>query len=606
MPLPRHSLLTSALAWLVPLMLVAAEAPTPDLAGYTRQIAPLLARYCVDCHGADAPEAGLALHNIDPNLLGGKDFETWRIVDDQLHFGDMPPRDAPQPTAAERKTLLAWLRGELAKTQLPGVVTEEKLLLPMYGNYVDHASLFDHRRSHVTPAPPRLWRLRPEIYNTVVPRLGERISGLSNALNSADGSEFKDYSAPYFLDEASTQQLFANAKKVAEALVSPQSRDQAFKQLVTDEPPEEKTVISAIETAFRKALGRGPRPDEQQRFLALHQKSTEIGGHQAAAGALLTAVLMQPEFMFRHELGDGQPDEHGRVRLSPSETAYALSYALADLPLQEFTTAAAKGELTTREQVAALVRERLQDSSHNYDKNPRLVQFFREYFHYPFADEVFKDTPEGGEHNARMLVADLEFTVKDILKRDEQVLRELLTTRSYYVNTQYGRKETADQLIRRDEQTRKYQTAFSLPLDWKWSVHLQPVEFRADERAGVLTHPAWLAAWSGNFENHPVQRGKWIRTHLLGGTVPDVPIGVDARVPEAEHKTFRERLKMATGASECWRCHQKMDPLGVVFERYDHYGRYQRLDAGQPVDAAGAITRTDPIRLVRMVKKLVS
>ena len=95
-----------------------------------------------------------------------------------------------------------------------------------------------------------------------------------------------------------------------------------------------------------------------------------------------------------------------------------------------------------------------------------------------------------------------------------------------------------------------------------------------------------------NFENHPVQRGKWIRTHLLGGSVPDVPIGVDARVPEKEHTTFRNRLREATEAAECWRCHRNMDPLGLAFERYDHYGRYQRLEAGQPVDASGAISRT--------------
>ena len=35
-----------------------------------------------------------------------------------------------------------------------------------------------------------------------------------------------------------------------------------------------------------------------------------------------------------------------------------------------------------------------------------------------------------------------------------------------------------------------------------------------------------------------------------------------------------------------------MDPLGVPFERYDHYGRLQRLDAGQPVDVSGEISRT--------------
>jgi hypothetical protein len=30
-----------------------------------------------------------------------------------------------------------------------------------------------------------------------------------------------------------------------------------------------------------------------------------------------------------------------------------------------------------------------------------------------------------------------------------------------------------------------------------------------------------------------------------------------------------------TGAEACWRCHQKMDPLGFPFELYDDFGRYR-------------------------------
>lgn len=568
------------------------DLPSPDLNGFRKQVAPLFAKFCVDCHGPDDEEGGLSLHKIDPNLIAGEDFETWRIIRAQLRHADMPPPDADQPTAAERATILKWIRAELLKTQMPGVVTDEKLLLPQFGNYVDHGALFDQRWPHVVPAKPRIWRLRPEIYNTIVPRLGERITGLANALNAFDDSEFKDFSAPYFLDEASTQQLFANAKKVARNLVGPNAKDHTLKALMQDTRPPEKEVRAAIDTAFRKALGRGPTADERERFLRLHRDSSDIGGHQTAAVAMLTAVLLQPEFMFRQELGDGQPDEFGRVRLAQREIAYALSYALADMPLTEFVQSAERGELVTSAQIAEVVRQRLLDDSPAYEKNPRIIQFFREYFHYPFAGEVFKDAPAGGSHSPSMLVADLELTIKDILKRDQQVLSRLLTTRDYYVNVSWGRKQTAGQLVQRDAKTRTYQTAFNLPLDWKWGVHLQPVRFRNDERAGVLTHPAWLAAWSGNFENHPVQRGKWIRTHLLGGTVPDVPIGVDARVPEQDNMTFRKRLKLATANSECWRCHKKMDPLGVAFERYDHYGRFQRLDAGRPVDSTAEIART--------------
>ncbi|MEK6237748.1 MAG: DUF1588 domain-containing protein [Planctomycetales bacterium] len=578
------------------------ETPQPDVAGYRKTVAPLFKKLCVDCHGEEDPEAKLSLVGLDPNLLGDRDLETWRMINDQLRFREMPPQDEDQPTESERQSLLKWIRAELLKTQEPDAVSEEKLLLPQFGNYVDHHALFDARRPLVTPARPRIWRLRPSIYNAIVPRLGEKITGLSNALNSLGGAEFQDYSAPYFLDEASTQQLFANAKKVAAKMLGPNSRDRALKNLVKDEgPPDENAVQAAIEIAFRKALGRGPTAEEQERFRALYDKSLEIGGYKTAASALLTAVLMQPEFMFRQELGQGEPDEHGRARLAPRELSFALSYALSNAPLAEFIKAAGDNQLADREHVAGAVRRRLQDDSFKYEKNPRVLQFFREYFNYSFATEVFKDQPQGGEHNAGGLVADLEITIREILKKDKQVLRELLTTREYYVGVGYGRKKTEGQLIKRDHKSRKYQTAFSLPLDWKWGAHLQPVSFREDERAGVLTHPAWLAAWSGNFDNHPVQRGKWIRLRLLGGTVPDVPIGVDARVPEKEHVTFRDRLKVATQPAECWRCHRKMDPLGVVFERYDHYGRVQRLDAGQPVNAGGEISRTAFPELHRQV-----
>jgi len=572
---------------------LAAAEPVFDDVGFRNRIVPLLTSYCFDCHGEDSPEAGLSLDNIKPDLLDGASLETWRLIDEQIRYGDMPPEEADQPSAEERTRLLTWLRTEMLKTQEPGVLTDEKLLLPQFGNYVDHHALFGGRRSHVTPAGPRLWRLRPSIYKTIVPRLGERISGLANALNSSDGSEFKDYSAPYFLDEASTQQLLANAKLVAASLLAPHGKDRAVKALVSEDgPPAEATVASALEASFRRAFGRSPAGDEQERFLAFYHQAKATGGYKTAAQALMTAVILQPEFMFRQELGEGEPDEHSRIRLSQSETAYALSYAVSNSPVSEFAAAASRGELANPETVAALVRRRLEDDSPNYDRNPRVMQFFREYFHYPFANEVFKDAPDGGEHKPSALVADLEMTIKSILKEDRQVLRELLTTRKYFINVQYGRKQQASQLIKRDAKTRKYQTAFNLPLDWKWGVHLQPVSFAVNERAGVLTHPAWLAAWSGNFENHPVQRGKWIRTHLLGGTVPDVPIGVDARVPEKEHTTFRARLKIATEAAECWRCHRKMDPLGLPFEQYDHYGRFQRFDVGQPVNVTGRINRT--------------
>ncbi|BCX46329.1 hypothetical protein HAHE_02370 [Haloferula helveola] len=107
---------------------------------------------------------------------------------------------------------------------------------------------------------------------------------------------------------------------------------------------------------------------------------------------------------------------------------------------------------------------------------------------------------------------------------------------------------------------------------WDYPTH-QP--FRIANRKGILTHPAWLIAHSTNFHADAIRRGRWIREKLLAGRVPDVPITVDAQVPEDPHRTFRQRVEDVTADSACWKCHQHMNPLGFAFEMYDDFGRYR-------------------------------
>jgi hypothetical protein len=114
---------------------------------------------------------------------------------------------------------------------------------------------------------------------------------------------------------------------------------------------------------------------------------------------------------------------------------------------------------------------------------------------------------------------------------------------------------------------------FNFRLDnWDYQT-TQPA--RVANRKGLLTHPAWLIAHSQNTETDPVIRGKWVREKLLAGTTPEVPITVDAVIPEGHHKTLRDRLASATETSYCWKCHQQMNPLGYAFEGYDDFGRYR-------------------------------
>lgn len=107
-----------------------------------------------------------------------------------------------------------------------------------------------------------------------------------------------------------------------------------------------------------------------------------------------------------------------------------------------------------------------------------------------------------------------------------------------------------------------------------WNYPLEQ-PFRIPHRKGILTHPAWLLAHAQNTETDPVRRGRWIREKLLAGRVPDVPITVDAQIPEDPHRTLRERLDSVTLKQECWKCHQQMNPLGLTFEIFDDFGRYR-------------------------------
>ena len=130
-------------------------------------------------------------------------------------------------------------------------------------------------------------------------------------------------------------------------------------------------------------------------------------------------------------------------------------------------------------------------------------------------------------------------------------------------------------LGRSGQQMRGEQVTTYWNLDWRTWDYPTNQPAKIPNRKGILTHPAWLIAHSQNLETDPIHRGKWIREKLLAGTIPDVPITVDAVIHPNKEKTLRQRMEVRTGDTYCWRCHQKMDPLGFPFENYDDFGRFR-------------------------------
>lgn len=132
------------------------------------------------------------------------------------------------------------------------------------------------------------------------------------------------------------------------------------------------------------------------------------------------------------------------------------------------------------------------------------------------------------------------------------------------------------------------------------------------ERLGILTHPSWLVSHTDAMDNHAILRGRWIRERLLGGGIPDVPITVDAMLPDEPGTTLRHRMRV-TQETYCWTCHEKMDPLGLPFEMYNHAGLFRTVELNEPVDTSGAIIDSGdpaldgPVKdAIEMIEKLAA
>lgn len=89
-------------------MVLGAFSPaTADDAGFDGTITPFLKKYCVACHGPGKQESRLRLDRETGITVGNRNL--WTLVHQRVASGEMPPRTRPQPTAEERKRILADL-----------------------------------------------------------------------------------------------------------------------------------------------------------------------------------------------------------------------------------------------------------------------------------------------------------------------------------------------------------------------------------------------------------------------------------------------------------------------------------------------------------------
>ena len=676
----------------------------------------LVENYCWSCHDEWETKGNVRLDQLDKLSLDQR-LDLLNKIQEQLYFRQMPPKQKKkQPTEVERAELLAWVSAELGKHKASTL--EDKLRYPNYANYVDHEKLFSGEIKDKAYTPSRRWLVSPQIFI-------ERINAIFGLEGGSRQRTFYGVTIPVILPDHSGVRYYDNTtldgghlltmltnadwiskKQIRPARVknkeisgnqfenpkdrwSPGSTPAAFEAIILKKGRPTRTEMeAAIHAQYQCVLQRQASEEELRDHLRLLEESIGLSGNTEGLRQMLISVILKSEFMYRYEFGVGEVDQAGRKMLSPRELSYAIAYALSDRnPDAQLVKAVADGKLNTKEDVRREVARILKDTgsfagpgapevsgkglqSHRVT-HPKINRFFREFFGYPNMTKVFKDSKRSGGfyQNAGRgtagtsghVIDEADKIVDHIIRQDQNVFEQLLTTDEYFVYHNRPDEQSAaiikrwkeayeilkgepwaekpEEVSLKHEELLKKNLGLKVPQQKRgkgrhdntlgrlmgyfdttfgrgsnpfpippWAhgfrhqyseiYNLEPIPgsrgkdtgktgwdfqvkqpFKMENRKGILTHPAWLLAHSQNTETDPVRRGKWIREKLLAGYVPDVPITVDAQIPEDHHRTLRERLDGVTSKQECWKCHVHMNPLGLTFEMFDDFGRFRTAEA---------------------------
>jgi hypothetical protein len=114
----------AALLLVSPLRLAAAD--------FQKDIRPLLNEFCLKCHSTKDHKGDLDLERFKSLDAVKRDAKVWQQVEEQLELNEMPPKDKPQLSSAQKAKLVAWVRGALHDVALasagdPGPVVLRRL-----------------------------------------------------------------------------------------------------------------------------------------------------------------------------------------------------------------------------------------------------------------------------------------------------------------------------------------------------------------------------------------------------------------------------------------------------------------------------------------------
>ena len=353
------------------------------------------------------------------------------------------------------------------------------------------------------------------------------------------------------------------------------------------------------------------------------QSIDKLGKEEGAVLGLSSIFLDRDALFRPELVEAGTPDQYGRIMLQDWELGLAVNHALRYIkPDETLRQAIVEGRMRTKGDVQREVTRMLSDESIRKPRLLQFFREYFDYDQGGYICKDSKALAETGaatrgtaHYNAMFdATASTDRLIELILQEDKDVLKQLLTTNKVVAtrgdNVYFGKKRTREEraasvaLEKQANEERKKKEAAEREAWLKANPGKEPpkpkkkrnsnVNHNVEEanlsgpkifarvsrrsfgngsmkperilatapegqRLGILTHPSWLVSHSDAMDNHAIRRGRWIRERLLGGGIPDVPITVDAMLPDEPKSTLRERMRV-TRETYCWTCHSKMEP----------------------------------------------
>jgi len=355
-------------------------------------------------------------------------------------------------------------------------------------------------------------------------------------------------------------------------LTETRSRKQIFScypHTAAEEEPCARQVLGRLAAgAYRRPLA-GRDLDELMQFYAAGRLA---GGFEAGIRHGLTAILADPDFLYRTERPTQVVAASGVYPLSDLDLASRLSFFVwSSIPDAQLLAAAERGEPRSRPGLEAQLKRMLADP-----RSQALAGSFAfQWLNMARLGEIQPDVaifPNIGSDIRDDFREELRLFIDSVFRENRSVL-ELLSARYTYLNERLALHYGIDDI--KGDQFRRVQLTDSA-------------------RFGLLGKGAILMSTSYPTRTAPVLRGSFILERLLGTPPAAPPPSVPTLKENQEGKkalSVRELMALHRGNPSCNACHGLLDPLGFALENFDAVGQYRTKDrfAGSRIDASGEL-----------------